>query len=212
MNGMKMKLKLLFVQSNLQFGSTDYKYLKCKVMKSKILIILFFYICSVCYAQYDIYQSFTENKTNNFQHTLYIENLLSIFYDCSYALADKHKITAAAGFGCNLFEISFCLSMLLNYMYGTNNSHLEIGTGIQFPEFYMQYSSCNGNKCIYDVWKFSSYYDIPLSIGYRYQKIDGGLFWKVAFVALFSEEIIKKMPFAPSSKVAIGYTFKNKSH
>ena len=106
----------------------------------------------------------------------------------------------------------FSFSMQVNYLFGEKNHYLEIGTGITFPEFYFPTSatithSSEKTHYKYENWTISTDFLIPLRIGYRYQRDNGGFFWKIAFVPMFS---IHNDAFFPSAGIAIGYTFKSR--
>ena len=168
-------------------------------MKKIISIICcLLFCCSVCFAQDVVIQDSAKNRKIVIQHTLFAELLGSsvffynITYDCLFAFTKEHKIAIAAGFQYpSFFDVSYHTfggSIQVNYLYGVKNHHLEIGTGITTLDFI----------------KWNDIY-IPIRMGYRYQRNNGGFFWKVAFtptVSLFG--------FGPSGGVAIGYTFKNK--
>lgn len=192
-------------------------------MKTKIATILFYCCCGVCLSQSSINQDSIKRK-NIVQHSLFIEffgssaSYYNLMYDCSFLLAEKHKIAIAAGIGylppLPVLEThpSVNVSLQANYLYGKKH-HLEIGVGVAFPELYaptnISYSS-DGRYEVSDDWRFSTnHLIIPVRIGYRYQKNRGGLFWKAAFVPYFSEQIyhVLKLPFVPGVGVSIGYTF-----
>lgn len=179
-------------------------------MKTKILIILCCCSSYICFAQ----DNHTENTQSNTQHTLFLEVFGSagfyynITYDYSFALAEKHKIALAAGVGCIAFEDlnfgapSVSTSMQVNYLYGKKH-HLELGTGITFPDlFYIEEN----------IRMYFYHFNIPIRIGYRYQRNDGGFFWKIAFTPYYNKFVhrIIEFPMMPYGGVAIGYTFKNK--
>ncbi|MDR1739527.1 MAG: hypothetical protein LBR45_02075, partial [Bacteroidales bacterium] len=177
--------------------------------------ISLFVLCSCCY--FCFAQDITKPK-NKIQHNLFLElggnsvYLYNITYDCSFQLEEKHKITAGLGFQYMPFKVfiffyphTFGLSPQFNYLYGKKH-HLEIGTGITAPFFlYYHYYT--------QEWRTNSGIIIPLRIGYRYQRSDGGVFWKIAFVPLFGKGMYfpvgktGKIPFFPSGGVSIGYTF-----
>ena len=175
-------------------------------MKNLFAFIFFVFFCNVfCIAQDSI------KRHNNIQHNLYFELLgnsiafYNITYDCSFKIAEKHKI--AVGFGGQYFpNISgfqnkmFGLSPQINYLYGKRH-HLELGTGYTIQLMPKEY-------------ELDYLATIPVRVGYRFQKSEGGYFWKIGYVALFGEairgEMWRSFPFVPWSGVAWGYTFKNK--
>ena len=181
-------------------------------MKTKFLILLLSCSCSVCFAQETIKQDSVQNKKNNVQHNLFMElggglmfyYYYNITYDCSFVLAEKHKISIATGIQHNMPPIPyFGVLTQVNYLYGKKNHHLEIGTGVNCViAFYRPHEP--------DEWKWDMGYGfvIPVRIGYRYQRKEGGLFWKIAFVP--SVTPFGDFSITPNAGVAIGYTFKNK--
>jgi hypothetical protein len=183
-------------------------------------LILFCCGCTFCIAQDAIGQASTENQKNSIQHTLFFEffgnagGLFSINYDCLSSLAEKHKFAVAAGVGYPFYNPDICLALQVNYLYGKNPRHLEIGTGLTFPEWIWtipkKYSFYNKVE-----WGMSSSFFIPVRVGYRYQGSDiDGFFWKITFIAFFAQGKYDfwGMSFIPFGGVSIGYTFKNKKH
>lgn len=191
------------------------------MLKKTFIICL--YLCYYCGFSYSQDTIIVNNKF--IQHSLFVEffgssaQYYNITYDCAIALNKKNRIAIAAGVGYipPISEYtSIGISLQANYLYGQKH-YLEIGTGITIPTIYyptwLQYTYTDG--LLYDLvtsnWIFSTRdVLIPVRIGYRYQKNNGGLFWKIAFVPLFSMKNTHflDMPFLPSAGVAIGYTFK----
>jgi len=178
-------------------------------MRKRLFLLIFFSVflltSNCCFAQQTI------EKEMDVQHTVFLELggnsifFYNITYDCSFQLAEKRKIAAGLGFqyfpGSSdsfLFSNPFIgFSPQINYLYGQKH-YLEIGTGITFLNE-------REGLCI------------PIRIGYRYQRDNGGLFWKIAFVPLFGEDLYfemgtSKLPFFPSVGIAFGYTFKSKKN
>ena len=125
-------------------------------------------------------------------------------------------MAAGVGYVPPCSEPSVGVSFQANYLYGKKH-YFEFGTGITLPEVYSPSKvecSYNDNghwRCISEDWKFSTRnVVIPVRIGYRYQRNEGGFFWKIAFVPLFSKNIsqVLNVPFLPSAGIAFGYTFK----
>jgi len=134
----------------------------------------------------------------NIQHSVFLEFLgntsplpCNITYDCSFRIAKKHKI--ALGLGISYFNGTF-ISPQINYLYGKKH-HLELGVGTNLGLWT-------------DTWRVLNF--MPTRIGYRYQRNNGGFFWKIAFVPHFAIRETEISPIIPSAGVAFGYTFKNK--
>ena len=53
---------------------------------------------------------------------------------------------------------------------------------------------------------------VPIRIGYRYQRENGGFFWKIAFVPSFSNVYEDSFTFKPSGGVALGFTFRKRNN
>jgi len=199
-----------------------------KKLSSSICCIFFF--CCNCFAQYVITQDSSINKKNNIQHNLFLEfwgsssGTYNITYDCSFPIVQNHKIAIASGFeyipSAHFFFkyggkewIRVGVSLQANYLYGKKHNHLEIGSGIIFPELFRPRYYLDGQNIINtDKWEFRPFhYAIPLRIGYRHQKSSGGFFWKIGLVYFFSKEI----QYVASDcwvSVAFGYTLKSKKH
>ena len=154
-----------------------------------MLIIPLLCLCNFSFAQND-----TLSNNRLIQHSLYLEilgsssNYYNITYDCTFALSKKHKIALATGVGYDVFDSpSVGVSFQANYLYGFKH-HLEIGVGAALPELYAPYSGectyTNGRrKCTHSDWQFyTRNIVIPVRVGYRYQRSDGGFFWRIAFI------------------------------
>lgn len=182
----------------------------------KFSLIFMLCWCSFSFAQID---TLTDKRL--IQHGLYVEflgssaNLYNIGYDCTFAFSKKHKIALASGIGYIPFKDPFVgVSFQASYLYGFKH-HLELGVGVALPDLYSPYSvKCtydNGREnCTYRDWKFYIRdVVIPVRVGYRYQRSDGGFFGRIAFVPAFSKAICNtlNMPFLPSPGLSVGYIF-----
>ena len=165
----------------------------------KIIAVLFlvFLNCTFCFAQDSI--KWYQNK----QHSLFVEffgnafSFYNITYECSFKMAKYHKI--AIGLGGTFLpldgEIYHGLNPQINYLYGAEHHHIELGIG-----YYIWW----------DKWSIDENY-IPMRIGYRYQRDDGGFFWKIAFVLLNGNfYFFNDSQFIKWGGVSFGYTFKKK--
>jgi len=177
--------------------------LKYDIMKKIFSIISCFSIifCNFCIAQEDIKQDVTKNFKDNLQHSLFLEILGSSFqfynitYDCSYKISQKRKITVGLGgrVSSNYNHSSFGMTPQFNYLNGEKH-HLELGVGLGYNwEKYKRSGETD------------SHVHIPIRIGYRYQKSEGGFFWKIAFVPTFFSELNFRI--LPWAGVAFGFTF-----
>jgi len=158
-----------------------------------------------CFAQSSI-DTLKAEKEPIGQHTIYAEGLgsaywYSIGYDYTLKLKEKHKLSF--NFGVSYFSGIF-LAPQISYLYGKKH-HLELGVGTAYlmDIIYPEYTG---------VWW------LPFRIGYRYQRENGGFFFKIAYMPSFffhlhNEEgynsVIRE--FVPYwGGVAFGYTLKNK--
>ena len=84
--------------------------------------------------------------------------------------------------------------------WGRKNNHLETGIGLT----YQQGMTGSGEK-------YSKNILAVASIRYRYQKENGGFFWKFGltpFFAIADFGEIKSIPVVPLGGIALGYTIK----
>ena len=166
------------------------------------ILLCFFLFYNVCFSQDTI-----KNKITG-QHTVFTEffgNSLfwyHIGYDYTLFLKSKHKLSFA--FGCEYLPIYYksskdwshtlCYSPHISYLFGKKH-HLEIGVGFMY---------------------YTKYYRpairilaIPFQIGYRFQKPNGGFFWKIHIDAV--QPIFYKRNYLdflfPWGGVSFGYTF-----
>ncbi|WP_207432032.1 hypothetical protein [Sabulibacter ruber] len=90
----------------------------------------------------------------------------------------------------------------LSYLHGKGNHHLEIGVGVN-PSIEKQFDFDRTNYSIFPL----------VRLGYRYQRSDGGLFFKAGFTPIIQTrkdiKYITDSPLAPWGGIAIGYTLKN---
>ena len=180
-------------------------------MKKLLLVVFclsFILLNDNCFAQNSIDTLKAEKKPIG-QHTIYAEGLgsaywYSIGYDYTLKLKEKHKLSF--NFGVNyIFEMA--LVPQISYLYGKKH-HLELGVGAAYM------------MCISDPLYYTGRWWIPFRIGYRYQRENGGFYFKIAYMPGFSferhyegEDVV--IPIVRDfilywGGVAFGYTFKNK--
>ncbi|MCL2073237.1 MAG: hypothetical protein FWH18_04915 [Marinilabiliaceae bacterium] len=175
-------------------------------MKKKLSIIVFIFLNIIyCVAQTETIQ-FPKNK----QHSLFLEYwgsalyTYNITYDCSFKTAEKHKIALSMGVHYTFAHVGYYgISPQINYLYGQKN-HLELGIGYSFQ--YETPWDHNKGEFIFGFDNLLRY--VPIRIGYRLQKEQGGFFWKIAYVPSYRVEE-KRISFIWGG-VAFGYTFKKK--
>ena len=105
-----------------------------------------------------------------------------------------------------------------NMIYGRGNQHFEVGVGLTYNQGY----SMDINY-LHEVVYYSREIFAVIRLGYRFQKKDGGLFWKLGFTPYFlikdyivktdvpelSPSFISVPKVIPMGGIAIGYTFRN---
>lgn len=171
-----------------------------------------------CFAQ-------DNTDTKSAQHTVYVEGLgnagfYSIGYDYTLKLHERHKLSFKCGLGYIpeynksdkrfMFEaFQLPIAPEISYLYGKKH-HLELGVGVTcMPGFDSPVQFIHN-----DGWRWS----VPFRIGYRYQKENGGFFFKAAGIPIIwliygqdtEDSDIPEKLFVPWGGVAVGYTFKHK--
>ena len=155
------------------------------------------YICYNCFAQETSRQDSANFKKVITQHNLFLEiggtgGLYNITYDCSFALSEKRKLAVGLG-GLYIPQLLYFISPQINYLFkGKKNSHLELGSGYALVWF-------SGDLVPVQY--------VSIRIGYRYQRENGGFFWKITIVPTY--EIGDLFLPMPIPGIAFGYTFKN---
>ena len=188
-----------------------------KINRLILILLCFFLFYNFCFSQ-----DTTKNKPK-IQHTIYGEFLgnsglwYNVGYNCVLKIKDRHKISFSSGLQYfpylskiydsdnnskqTLAVSNFSFSPQISYLYGKSHN-LEIGVGWVF-DFQIDHIENHSN---------SFTWGIPLNIGYRYQKEDGGLFlkisWNPAYTEFYYIDLLKFTPFWGGA--SIGYTFKNK--
>ncbi|MBK8808479.1 MAG: hypothetical protein IPO21_18345 [Bacteroidales bacterium] len=157
-----------------------------KIILIATAMILFY---SYSFAQSDSIETKTRMK-----NTVFVEIFGNSFflYNVGYdrILMSKGKRNISAGLGTQVIDGEFSLSPQVNYFYGIKH-HIE--TGIGFTYYFI--SDC---------------YIIPVRIGYRYQKPEGGLLIKVALTPFYGRNIpFDNSNFMPWAGLTLGWTFKN---
>jgi len=157
------------------------------------------------------------------RHTLFFELggtsfLYSIKYDCILKQWKKFSINSGIGFSAlpndhgygfdNGGINAFVFPMQLSGLYGKNKNKLELGVFIM-PSvniYTKKEKSYEGKKTEYGLGK-------GIDVGYRYQKKQGGLFFKTSFLVFFGNGLsagtfsIYEGPL-PWIGIGIGHTFK----
>ena len=132
-------------------------------------------------------------KSSRVQHTLFFELMgSSVFYglnyDLTFRVAERHKIAV----GLSLCHIPGFITSIVpqtSYFFGRRH-HLEVGIG------YAHLRLWNGDGGNFYVMR----------IGYRHQRENGGLFWRIAFTPSVNHPLTD-LALAPGAGIAVGYTF-----
>ena len=175
----------------------------------KKLLLIVFYLSFIllndnCFSQNNI-DTLKAEKEQIGQHTIYAEGLgnaywYNIGYDYTLKLKEKHKLSFNFGVS---YSFLFALAPEISYLYGKKH-HLELGVG---ATYWMS---------IYNPIDYTGFWDIPFRIGYRYQRENGGFFFKIAYMPVFTiqENFDGENDFRGFTPlwggVAFGYTFKHK--
>ena len=170
----------------------------------KILLSIFFVILinDFCIAQE------TNKLYKNAQHNLFFElfgsswYIYNITYDCSFQLKEKNKISV--GLGMQYFPRLDLYGMTpqINYLYGKRR-HLELGVGYAILREKWFHNS--------GYYKYFVLHSIPIRVGYRFQKEEGGYFWKIAVLGLIGDFYpLYGTYILPYAGVSFGYTFKKR--
>ncbi|MHA7128655.1 hypothetical protein [Algoriphagus namhaensis] len=140
--------------------------------------------------------SFAQTETNTFtaKQSLYVElggtaGRYAINYGKVFHQSGKLKLNASAGFSMWSNKLNSKTTWLpvvpleFSAFYGKSNHHLEMGIGFtsgldRTLEFDSQTLETN-EKVVFDAF-------IPLRIGYRYQKPEGGFFFRVGYTPFFN--------------------------
>ena len=158
-----------------------------------IFTIIFLNTFSYCFSQD------SDNLRIN-RNSLYFElfgnagYLYNVTYDRLVLIREKNKMSV--GLGCQYFNSSdiddyiFSISPQISYLYGSKH-HLETGLGIAYD--------FNSHDLV-----------IPIRIGYRFQKLEGGFFCKLGFTPLLTNSYPffgDGYVFLPWGGAAIGWSF-----
>lgn len=167
-------------------------------MKNKIfLILIMLLVISKIEAQVDIDEDVFRSKNSVYFELLGSAGYLyNISYDRIILSKQRNNITAGMGIQYSPeFDLSrdmiLSISPQINYMYGIKY-HIEAGVG-SFYDFY--------NKD----------FAIILRYGYRFQKPEGGMFYKIGFTPLITKSVPifgENFTFIPWGGISIGWTFK----
>ena len=142
----------------------------------------------------------------------------ALLWSFNYDRMVTDKISVRAGFGSFTFgsdissdmggevESKIAIKMFpitVNYLLGKNNHKIEVGAGMTLfsveGEFDLAGLSMSSEGSLF----------IPAGVlAYRYQRSNGGLFFRIGVAPLFiGEEVSPETPFAAMPGVSIGYTF-----
>jgi hypothetical protein len=172
-----------------------------KIEIRRIMIKLIISICTIMtFQNINAQDNYNNNKIS--KNSIYFEllgsagYLYNISYDRIVLTKGKNHISTGLGFQYTPFSSKLTnnpvssLSPQINYFYGIKH-HFETGLGL--------------------VYYFnSSDLDIPIRIGYRFQKPEGGLLFKVALTPLLTKSYPifgEGLLLIPWGGIAIGWTF-----
>jgi hypothetical protein len=174
-------------------------------MKIFLLFIITIFINSFSYAQNQTIEPPQRDQVK--KNSVYIEGLGSagaiynLSYDRIVYQEEQNKFTIAMGMQFlshspyNDNDWIGSISPQINYLQGIKH-HLELGIGFT-------YLASMSNVFIREgIW------GVPLRIGYRYQRDEGGLFLKIAYTPIIIDKEIISSGFLPVwGGLALGWTF-----
>ena len=146
------------------------------------------------------FQAISQEETETFsaRNAVYVElggssGIYAINYNKIFHQKGKLKLNASAGFSMwrdqlNDFKTIWLpvIPLEVTALYGKSNHHLEMGFGV--TSFLGRTLDINSetfemsDKVVFDAF-------IPLRVGYRYQKPEGGFFFRVGYTPFFDVPI-----------------------
>ena len=162
-------------------------------MKLKLTTIYLFLFFLTSYGQIENNEHIDKAK-----NTIYLEILgnAGYLYNISYdrLLYTKENNNISLGLGAQYLPSSdlssdyiLSVSPQINYLYGVKH-YFETGLGFSYD---------------FNVGDFV----VPIRIGYRYQKPDGGLFYKIGFTPFYINDLLGSPALIPWGGLALGWTF-----
>lgn len=197
------------------------------MMRCKIQILWFFLLPFCIYAQ----DSLLTNKPDSTnvklkRHTLFFElGGTCIYYSIKYDLILKqgNKFSINGGIGFSILPVDnyrkinsyrdIRLPMQVSGLYGKNKSKLEFGVSIIF----ISSGPTEDDKLYSDLNETEYGYNTGINIGYRYQKKQGGLFFKAFVISFLLDYLLDNDGYfnsyiydsnLPRIGIGIGHTFK----
>lgn len=167
-------------------------HMKSQLSKLFLSIFIIFIIQNV--------QAQSEEKVKQVKNTVYLElfgsagAVYNITYDRIILSSGQNNLSAAIGlqyFPLGVTEEEnhniYSISPQINYFTGKIH-RFELGLGFAY-DFY------------------EGGFVFPLRIGYRYQKNEGGMFYKVGFTPLYSNDLFWHTTILPWGGIAVGWSF-----
>jgi hypothetical protein len=156
--------------------------------------ILFLFLCNLIL--FSIYGQNTKDTSRIAKNTLHLELLgnagvSSFNYDRILLSKNKFKISGRIGISLDFLE-NGSYPIEFNFLFGKKNN-LETGIGYTF--------------IVYSIEDIIHDSPFVYSLGYRFQKPNGGFFFKTALVLFIHEPKMYSKKNALSMGLAFGYTF-----
>ncbi len=165
-------------------------------MKTKLLILLFFISKAVIISGQNNDKAVTQNSKKN---SVFIEGggngfLGSVNYDrITGPIFEKLKISFRIGIGQNIVPFSYSPTLPiaplveLNLLFGKEKHYFETGFGVNFSsstdDNYYGFHSTSPKR-VTTLFPYETF-----RLGYRYQKPNGGLFFRAAFTPNFGSQL-----------------------
>ncbi|SDA90478.1 hypothetical protein SAMN03080617_03304 [Algoriphagus alkaliphilus] len=155
-------------------------------------VLIGFFLVFLTLSQFTFAQ--TEPDTFTAKNAIYLElggssGRYAINYNKIFHQKGKLKLNASAGFSMwrdqiNNFKTIWLpvIPLEVSALYGKSNHHLELGFGVtSYLSRTLDFNSESlelEDKVVFDAF-------IPLRVGYRYQKPEGGFFFRVGYTPIF---------------------------
>ena len=137
----------------------------------------------------------------NYDRILLRKKNISLSLSVGAGMVPSNLINGALNNGFKTNYLVYGIPVSTNLFWGRRNSHLETGIGLTYQQGMFGLGADKYSQTLFAVARF----------GYRYQRENGGFFWKIGltpFFAIADFGEIESIPIFPLAGVAFGYTLK----
>lgn len=170
-------------------------------MKKLTVLLALHALAIITYGQSPADSTLKFTNKNSVQFELFGHGMLySLNYERILLNGEKFKTTGQVGFSYyppSTDILDFWFPISINELISFNQHHLEIGAGCAF--IYNAFRDANDAVVF---WQWDNY--IVGRIGYRYQKPDGRILWRVGFTPFYEPP---NHEIHPSGGLSVGYSF-----